>query len=109
MEALLLNTQDNPQKLASQGFSGRWSLNAKRAIGCEYVIICALGKGTGQLVGKMRGLMRSDEPSRFEVYFSETAVIDIPNVWNRTSQNPVGYSKISDLSIDFEKLDFQAV
>ena len=109
METLLLNTRDNASELAAKGFSGCWSLNAKRAIGCDYVVICALGEGTGVLVGKMRGLMRTDDASRFDVYFSEYAEISIPDVWARTSQNPVGYADPSKLNIDFEELTFTKV
>lgn len=109
MEILLLNTRDNASELAEKGFSGSWSLNAKRAIGCDYVVICALGEGTGILVGKMRGLMRTDDASRFDVYFSEYAEICTPDVWVRTSQNPVGYAEVSSLPIDFEKLTFNKV
>jgi hypothetical protein len=109
MEILLLNTRNNASELAAKGFSGSWSLNAKRAIGCDYVIICALGESTGVLVGKMRGLMRTDDASRFDVYFSEYAEISTPDVWTRTSQNPVGYADASSLPIDFEKLIFNKV
>lgn len=109
MEILLLNTRNNASELAAKGFSGSWSLNAKRAIGCDYVIICALGEGTGVLVGKMRGLMRTDDASRFDVYFSEYAEISTPDVWARTSQNPVGYADASSLPIDFQKLTFKKV
>lgn len=109
MEILLLNTQDNASELAAKGFSGSWSLNARRAIGCDYVVICALGKGTGVLVGKTRGLMRTNDASRFDVYFSEYAEISTPDVWTRTSQNPVGYADANSLPIDFENLDFKKV
>ena len=110
MEILLLNTRDDASELAAKGFTGSWSLNAKRAIGCDYVVICALGEGTGVMVGKMRGLMRTENhPSRFEVYFSEYAEISVPNVWERTTQNPVGYADASSLPIDFEKLIFNKV
>lgn len=109
VEVLLLNTRDNPFELAAKGFSGSWSLNARRAIGCDYVVICTLGEGTGALVGKMRGLMRTDDASRFDVYFSECAKISTPNVWTTKSQNPVGYADSNSLPINFEELTFEKV
>lgn len=109
MDTLLLNTNDDPRVLAEQGFSGSWSLNASRAIGCDHVVICALGQGTGVLVGKLKGVMRADDLARFDVHFSHVAHIDVPNVWNRTSQNPVGYISEKELSINFQNLDFVPV
>jgi len=109
MDILLLNTGDDPAELAAQGYSGSWKLNAKRAIGCDYVIICALGKGTGVLVGKVRGLMRSEEPTRFDVYISEYAELDEANVWTTASQNPVGYTSAKELSFDLGELNFKPV
>ena len=109
MEVLLLRTRDDPLELANQGFSGSWSLNARRAIGCDYAIICDLSDGSGMLVGKVKGLMRTHNPSRFDVHFSATATINEPNVWTRTSQNPVGYANVKDLPIDFQNLKFEPV
>jgi len=109
MDTLLLNTNNDPHVLAEQGFSGSWSLNASRAIGCDYLVICAMGQGTGVLVGKIKGVMRTDDLARFNVHFSHFAHIDVPNAWNRKSQNPVGYTPEKELQIDFQTLDFKPV
>jgi hypothetical protein len=109
MEILLLNTGDDAKTLARQGFSGSWKLSAKRAIGCDYVVICELGKGTGVLVGKVRGLMRTNDGSRFDVHFSAVAHVNVAGIWTSKSQMPVGYVSAKSLAIDFENLDYTPV
>lgn len=109
METLLLLSNDNPTALASQGFSGDWALKPSRAINCEYAVICSMPEGSGVLVGRVRGVMRTNDPDRYEIHFSETAKIDVENVWNRASRNPVGYVASLEVPVDFENLDFQTV
>ena len=109
MGILLLNTGDDAEILAEQGFSGSWKLSAKRAIGCDYAVICRLGKGNGILVGKVRGLMRTVDGDRFDVHFSAVALVDIAGVWKSKSQMPVRYVSANSLDIDFEGLDYTPV
>lgn len=108
-ETLLLLSNDIPEHIAAQGFSGNWALKPSRAINCDYAIICDMPEGNGVMVGRVRGVMRTDDPARYEVHFSETVRIDVPNVWNRMSRNPVGYVQSAKLPVDFAKLEFQPV
>ena len=66
-------------------------------------------EGNGVMVGRVRGVMRTDDPARYEVHFSETTRIEIPNVWNRMSRNPVGYAPSSQLPVDFNNLTYRPV
>lgn len=109
METLLLLSKDTPEELIEQKYSAHWALKPSRAINCEYAVVCDMPNGNGVFVGRVRGIMRSDDPNRYEVHFSETATINVENVWNRASRNPVGYIDSSQVPIDFSSLDFRPV
>lgn len=109
METLLLLSNDNPDDLVSQGYSGQWALKPSRAINCEYAVVCDMPDGNGVLVGRVRGIMRTDDPARYEVHFSEAAKVIVDNVWNRNSRNPVGYVPSAEVPIEFDKLVFKPI
>ena len=107
-ETLLLLTDNDPETLGQQGFSGNWVAKASRAIGCDYVVICDLATGAGVLAATITGVMKAGG-NRVVIHFKDAVQINEPNVWGRKSSNPVGYVDTYKCGVDFNKLNLKPI
>lgn len=120
-ESVMVFTCKDKETLLKFNGSQSWVLNAKRVAKCKYLICTrnskhplserVSGHAEGFLVGRVSNVSKSLAPNyadRWIIEFDEYAEICVPNMWEGW-QNPVRYRKTDDLSIDFEKLDFQKV
>ena len=95
--------------MLSEGGSGDWKLDARRAKRCKYVV-CIQNQNDGDwgdataehhhafVVGKLSGVSQSGD-DRWKLEFSEYAEIDREDAWPG-NRNPVYYSNLADLEID---------
>ena len=98
--------------------SQSWKLNRKKVLKCKYLICTNNAKhGLSEnrvshvqafLVGKISGVRESFDTisnNRWIIEFDSFADINIPNFW-KGWRNPVRYLKNSEISINFEELEF---
>ena len=122
-DTLLVFTSQTIDRMARQGGSAAWVIDAKRVRACDYLVCTwnALGEfmqtpETHQhreafLVAKITSVEPSSDPKdvgRYDIRFTEFARVNIPNVWTK-ARNPVTYTSLADLKIDPDTLTFEPV
>lgn len=115
---VVLFTRQSTEKILREGASGRWRLVPSHARQCKFAICTRNAKHSNVegpephrsafLVGKVKDITPSREkPGRYWIQFSEYALVDRPNVWNKGDRNPVRYAAIEELGIDPLKLKWE--
>jgi len=106
------------ERMAMEGGSQAWSLNAPRARTYPFVV-CAwnpagpfahanqgLERGEGFMVARVTAVEPAPEdPRRYILRFSDFARVRIPHVWTG-QRNPVSYTSLAELGIDLDSLTF---
>lgn len=105
--------------LADRGTQS-WRLVPRHAAKHEYVVCCRSGiswaegpeaRGSAFLVGRIGGITKAtdpDAPERFLILMSEYAEVDVPGAW-KGWRNPVKYTTLEELGIEFSTLKFQSM
>lgn len=119
--AVCVLTARGIEKVLAEGGSQAWVLDAKRARACGHVV-CVQNRNTGDdwgkasaphhtafLVGRLKSIVPCEEEGaedRWKLVFESYAEIDISNAWPGY-RNPVFYTSLEDMGIDFDGLNFQ--
>lgn len=123
-DTIVVFTARSPERIAQEGGSQAWVLNAARAKSCSW-LVCTQNRhnpdhefsdateahGTAFLVGRISNIEKSQEEGagdRWIIRIKEMARIDLPNAWDG-GRNPVRYTTLSALGIKPEKLKFETV
>ena len=120
--AIFVLTGRGIETMLAEGGSQAWTIDAKRARDCQYVVCVqnhhqdlfdpkqlSADHHTAFLVGRLARITPADPgngETRKKLEFSEYARIDRPNSWPG-NRNPVFYGSLEDLGIDVDSLDFQ--
>lgn len=124
--AVVVFTSRGVERLISDGGSGDWVLNSKRASECEYVV-CVQNRVPADyhgddwggvsdphksafFIGKISKVVLSptwdgELPRRWLITISQYATVSYPDMWSG-ARNPVAYSSLSELGIDEQSLKF---
>lgn len=124
--AVVVFTPYGFDRLLSDGGSGAWVLNKRRALSCKY-LVCVQNREASDanreywgvasdphknafFIGKISDLVPLPEsgksrPTRWLIRVSEYAKVALPDMWGG-ARNPVAYSSLSALGIDEKELSF---
>jgi hypothetical protein len=117
--AIAVFTADSRDEILALGGSAAWVVAEKQARRREFLVCIRNARevdfhnhephGTAFLVGRISGLKAHDHDRkgmpRFIIELSEYAVVDHPEAWGEW-RNPVKYTTLEELGIDFKKLKF---
>lgn len=118
MDTVVVYTSKDTEMLFEQGGSGDWKANEARLEKCSYLVAVANAHSNWSkhledrhkhafLVGKVSGVKDAPAtPGRLIIKFSQYALIDVPNSWDR-QRNPVRYTNLSEFDLNTEELDWQ--
>lgn len=122
-EVIEVLTYKSIETILEVGGTQSWTLDRKRAAGCDYVVMCRNANtrdaegpeahGTAFMVGKVKDVVPStDTEGRWLIQISEYATVNVPDSWE--GRNPVAYWQERDFrktpeyeGIDFNSLDFR--
>jgi hypothetical protein len=118
--AIAVFTADSRDEILAVGGSAAWVVAEKQARRREFLVCIRNARevdfhdhephGTAFLVGRISGLKAHDHDKkgmpRFIIELSEYAVLEHPEAWGEW-RNPVKYTTLEDLGIDFKKLKFK--
>ena len=122
-DTLLVFTSQTINRMARQGGSAAWVVDARRVRACQYLVCTwnALGEfmqtpeshqhREAFLVAKITSVEPSSDPKeagRYDIRFTEFARVNIPEVWPKM-RNPVTYTSLAELEIDPGTLTFEPV
>ena len=123
--ALVVFTADTLDSILRQGGSGDWVVSAKKADSCKYIVCCRKPNWSNRkdgiparaafLIGRVAGLLeRADSKNdrdqvRYLVQIADYAVLEKPGVWKENVRNPVAYSTLDELQIDFRGVKFKSM
>lgn len=117
--ALAFFTGKPTQTLMNDGGTSSWVLDRNKARNFRYAV-CVKNQhadwsdgdeehGAAFVVGKISDVVPSAEsPDRWLVKFSEYAVVNVAGAW-KGWRNPVRYTTMEELGIDFAALSFKAM
>lgn len=113
--AIAVFTGKSFDHILQDGGSQSWVLDRNNARRRAFLVCCRSGidwveghepRGSAFLVGRIEDVLPSSEvPGRWLVRISEYARVDVPDVWQNW-RNPVRYTDLADLGIDFTTLHF---
>ncbi|OPH39233.1 Uncharacterised protein [Moraxella lacunata] len=117
-KCLVVFTYNGKSDILSEGVSGDWRLSKRTANACKYIICVQLIGNWGNpeapphtafLIGKISDIQVSPHNNtRYEVYISEYADINIPNI--KGTANPVSYRSLDEFEyLDINSLEFKPV
>ena len=116
-DCVVVLTARGLERMLSEGGSGDWKLDARRAKRCRYVV-CVQNRNDGDwgdataehhhafVVGKLSGVSQSGD-DRWQLEFNEYAEIDFEDAWPG-NRNPVYYTTLEDFGIDESALKFKS-
>ena len=120
--AVVLFTSETVEAILSQGGTGDWILNPKKAGTCKYVVCCrkpawnnkreGIAHRAAFLIGIIAGLHKQPGSEndrgqpRFLIELSEYATFERAEVW-KEGRNPVSYKTLKELGIDLRGLKFK--
>ena len=120
--ALTVLTVKSGERLINTHGSGDWKLDRVKARKSQYIVCCRNANsrktkgsephGMAFLVGRISDVVEAPGDSgRWIVKFDQYALIEKPDVWERTglSRNPIRYTSMKQLGIDPGKLNFVSV
>lgn len=118
MTALCVLTSETRDKILREGGTRDWKLDATNAAQQQFIVCIhryAEPKNPDRghsafLVGKLMDVQPSEQQGltgRWKLIFSEFADIEIPNAWPLGNRNPVLYTSLEQLGINFLQLQFQ--
>lgn len=120
-DTILVFTSREIGQMKQHGGSKAWAIDATRARGCRYLVCTwnqnGFARDTIQEYAHRAAFLVApidnveycsdpDEAGRVVIRFSRFARISIPDVWPK-QQNPVSYTTLADLGIDFDTLTFE--
>lgn len=118
-------TARSPQRILKEGGSQAWALDPARVRVLPY-LVCVQNQnnpnrdfsdasephGSPFLVGRISDVIPSEEdysPTRWKICISEFSVYQsVTNAWQGW-RNPVKYSTLEEMGVDFDKLDFHSM
>ncbi len=125
-EATVVFTAKSVERILEEGGTSSWRLDRNHARQCLYAVCTRNAHAdwvegpeahhSAFLVGKIRDVVpsrssryHSDVPkNRYLIQFSEFARVEFPGFW-KGDRNPVKYTSVEDLGIDFSKLKWEAM
>jgi hypothetical protein len=106
------------EHVLKDGGTQSWRLVPSHASQKEFVVCCRSGvdwvegaeeRGSAFIVGRLAGVAKSTEDAdRYLIKFSEYADVAVPHAW-KGWRNPVKYTTLEELGIDFATLHFKAM
>lgn len=122
-DVLMVLTANSIDEIVRRGGVAYWVANAERVSGCKYVIATRNRNdryeepggdedhGAAFFVGEIgRGIYMRREPgyeNRIVVGVTRFARVNVPGVWAPRGSNPVRYSSMGKLPIDFNALRWE--
>lgn len=122
-DTLLVFSSQTVERMARQGGSQAWVVDAKRVRTCRYLVCSWNPTGEGAqtterhqhgeafLVARITSVEPAaapEEAGRYDIRFIEFARVNVPNVWTG-KRNPVYYTSLDALGIDPDALTFEPV
>jgi hypothetical protein len=117
--AVIVFTARTVEAILAEGGTSAWRLHPEHANARTYAV-CTRNKfakwsktsephRSAFLVGKIHDVVEApgQKPGRYLIQFSEYAVVDVPDVWEKGDRNPVKYVDIESLGIDPTKLKWK--
>jgi hypothetical protein len=117
--AVVVLTAKTVESILAEGGTSAWRLHPEHAKARTYAIctrnrFAKWSKGSEPhrsafLVGKIRDVVQapSRDKGRYLIQFSDYAVIDVADVWEKGDRNPIKYVDIESLGIDPGKLKWK--
>jgi hypothetical protein len=117
-ETMMVLTSKSLETMISEGGSGNWKAKRDSVYRSRYIVAVRNRHsnwsegieehGTAFLIGRIDGVKKSPEDEdRLVVTFGQYAILNKPNVWPEGHRNPVAYTKLEDLGIDPESLEWK--
>ncbi len=117
-KAIAVLTFKGKEQILSVGGTSSWALNRAHAQKYDFAVCTRNANtrsaegpephGSAFLIGRISNVVTSPEnPDRWLLQFSEYAEVAIPNTWGNGWRNPVRYTTLEDLGIDFKSLVFK--
>ena len=121
-EILVVFTGKSVETILNDGGTNWWRLDRNRARNCEFVLCTRNTKArwsegpeehhSGFLVGRVSGVVpETDSPDedRFQIEFSEYAIVDVPDAW-KGDRNPVKYAAaLEEFGVNPASLRWQSI
>jgi hypothetical protein len=114
-DTLMVFSGKSLNTMAKEGGCGHWVVDKDRARRCGYVVAVRnqhapwseydVPHGVAWLLATIRDVVDSPEAGRSLVKLGRYAIVDKPMPWG--SRNPVGYTRLADLGINAETLEWK--
>lgn len=110
-------TAKSIERILKEGGTSSWRLDRNNARQCAYVVCTRNANAdwvegpethhAAFLVGRVSDVVPCpDRQDRYLITFSEYALVDVPDVWQKGDRNPIRYATALQVPIDFGKLNW---
>lgn len=106
IDTVFIYTHDSLEKLLQDGGSAKWKAEALRLSGTKYSVVCHKGGDnpySAFLVGRNLPAVHLPDGRKF-IPWSQYALIDVPEAWDKKNQYPLRYGSLAEIGIDPDSL-----